>query len=79
MLIGEYTRPTKLFFNIPLSKPLWKGNIFAIMAGGRRRLREREMEERDGRKRDHSQFCAAAAAAAAARVNFISVKAGTVR
>ncbi|KAH8150433.1 uncharacterized protein LAJ45_05646 [Morchella importuna] len=30
------------------------------------------MEERDGRKRDHSQFCAAAA-----RVNFISVKAGT--
>lgn len=42
--------------------------------GRGRRLREREMEERDGRKRDHSQFCAAAA-----RVNFISVKAGTVR
>lgn len=35
----------KYIFNIPLSKPLWKGNIFAIMAGGRRRLRER----REGR------------------------------
>lgn len=36
----------KYIFNIPLSKPLWKGNIFAIMPGGSAMAEGK----RDGRK-----------------------------